>query len=210
MDGITMMGIKDLKRSSYYCTSRLHQVVIMKVLSLFLLCSSCTALSVSRRKAFEKAAALSGLVFLPTSAAVALESCPPGSQKCIRTTWTPPQGASKADIVSSIMSVINDYPQEGQAGVDNRGYTVVEDTLSDKNIARVEYRNFGNFAKIFNGGKPFVDDLTIELDDNNIKQVQIRSASRIGDSDLGVNKKRLQYLGQALQAKGWTVPEPTY
>lgn len=105
------------------------------------------------------------------------------------------------------MSVLNEYPQEGQAGVDNYGFKVVEDTLNDKGVVRVEYKNFGNFAKMFNLGQPFIDDLIIQLDEG---VVQVRSSSRIGDSDLGVNKKRLQYIGKSLQAKGWTIPEPTY
>jgi hypothetical protein len=105
------------------------------------------------------------------------------------------------------MAAINEYPQNGQAGIDGNGFTIVADTLNNKGIARVEYRNFGFFAKLFNGGKPYVDDLVVALDGNN---VQVRSSSRIGKSDLGVNKKRLQYLGKSLQAKGWMVPEPKY
>ena len=59
------------------------------------------------------------------------------------------------------------------------------------------------FAKVFNGGKPFVDDLNIEVDRSG--QVQIRSQSRIGDSDLGVNAKRVSYLAALLKAKGWKI-----
>jgi len=42
------------------------------------------------------------------------------------------------------------------------------------------------------------------------KAVEVRSASRIGESDLGVNRKRLLFLGSALDSKGWTVPDPKY
>jgi hypothetical protein len=44
----------------------------------------------------------------------------------------------------------------------------------------------GNFAKFFNAGKPFVDDLNIEIEDDG--KVEIKSASRVGESDFGVNK----------------------
>lgn len=60
----------------------------------------------------------------------------------------------------------------------------------------------GNFAKFFNGGKPFIDDFEVEVNDN----VQIRSSSRIGDSDFGVNAKRINYVADKLKAKGWTAP----
>ena len=38
--------------------------------------------------------------------------------------------------------------------------------------------------------------------------VSVRSSSRIGDSDLGVNAKRLAYLAKDLKAKGWDVVTP--
>ena len=175
--------------------------------ALFL--SSCSALTVSSRRALfqqASAAALGGLAF--ASQANALDACPPKSQNCIRTSWTAPEGASKSDMVDTILSVLNAYPQEGQNGADNSGYTIVDDKLANNGYARVEYRNFGNFAKFLNGGKPFVDDLIIEIDGSN--QVQVNSASRVGESDFGVNQKRLLYLGNALKSKGWTVPDPTY
>ena len=55
--------------------------------------------------------------------------------------------------------------------------------------------------------RPFIDDLKVEITDNG---VEVRSSSRVGESDFGVNQKRLAYLGQGLAAAGWTVPEPKY
>ena len=37
--------------------------------------------------------------------------------------------------------------------------------------------------------------------------VQVRSASRLGYLDLGVNAKRLNYLSAKLQAIGWNAPQ---
>ena len=51
-------------------------------------------------------------------------------------------------------------------------------------------------------GKPFVDDLIIEP---NGSAFEVRSSSRIGDSDLGVNGKRLAYIGNILKGKGWSI-----
>jgi uncharacterized protein (DUF1499 family) len=49
----------------------------------------------------------------------------------------------------------------------------------------------------------FVDDLEIAV---GAESVAVRSASRIGDSDFGVNAKRINYLAAALRANGWDAP----
>lgn len=95
--------------------------------------------------------------------------------------------------------------------MDLSGWTLVEDHFGDVgSVSRIEFRSgIGNFAKFLNGGKPFVDDVWVQVDPTT-SSVQIRSSSRVGDSDLGVNQKRLQYFTKALSSKGWDVPEPTY
>jgi hypothetical protein len=89
--------------------------------------------------------------------------------------------------------------------VDGGGWTIISDQLDEAGIAKVEYRSSGKgfFAKAFNGGKPFVDDLIIEVDGSG--EVQVRSQSRVGESDLGVNAKRVSYLAAELKEKGWTI-----
>jgi hypothetical protein len=168
----------------------------------------------SRRAFFQKAAvtaaAASAAVLLPTPAvqAAALDACPAKSQNCIRTTWTPPEGTSKAKMAAAVKDVLTAYPQEGQSKVDLGGWVIVEDGLENGTSARVEYKSgLGNFAKFLNGNKPFVDDLNIEITD---KTVELRSSSRIGESDLGVNQKRLAYLATAIKAMGWEAAEPKY
>ena len=85
----------------------------------------------------------------------------------------------------------------------------MEDDLAKSGTARVEYKSgIGNFAKFLNGGKPFVDDLKLEIADSGA--VEVRSASRIGESDLGVNKKRLEFLKKGVVAAGWSAPDPMY
>lgn len=97
----------------------------------------------------------------------------------------------------------------GQNKVDLGGWTIVEDNLTSSGTARVEYRSgIGNFAKFLNGGKPFVDDLKLEITDSG--SVQVRSSSRVGDSDFDVNRKRLVFLADKLRGAGWTVPDPKY
>ncbi|GKY97244.1 hypothetical protein MPSEU_000682800 [Mayamaea pseudoterrestris] len=186
----------------------------MKFSPLLLFAVGCSAFSTSsRRDLLQKAmaaVAMGGCAFLDPSIAQAMEACPRGTQNCIYTSWTPPEGVSKSDVVDTIRAVVTSYPQEGQGGVDNSGYTIAQDALADKGTARIEYRNFGNFAKFMNGGRPFVDDLLIEVAANDGNQVQVRSSSRVGESDFGVNQKRLLFFKKELQGRGWTVPEPRY
>jgi hypothetical protein len=170
----------------------------------------------SRRAFFQKAAvtaaAASAAVLLPVpqAQAAALDACPPKSSNCIRTTWTPPVGTSKAKMAQAVKSVLQEYPAQGQSKVDAGGWEIVEDGLENGGATntRVEYKSgIGNFAKYLNGGKPFVDDLKIEIGD---QAVELRSSSRVGDSDLGVNQKRLEYLAKAIKAMGWEAADPKY
>ena len=89
--------------------------------------------------------------------------------------------------------------------MDGGGWAIVKDDLDGSGTAVLEYKSAGTgfFAKAFNGGKPFVDDLKVEIEDGGV--VQIRSASRIGDSDFGVNGKRVDALASGLKAKGWSM-----
>jgi hypothetical protein len=143
---------------------------------------------ISRRTAVTiSTIAASGFLASPF-VANSMESCPPKSQNCVRATWTPPSGTSQKDIVSTLKQVLSAYPQEGQDNVDGGGWVIAEDDLDSNGTARVEYRSSGkgNFAKFFNAGKPFVDDLLIEVGNG---AVELRSSSRIGESDFGVNTK---------------------
>mmetsp|Transcript_22535 Transcript_22535/g.54476 ORF Transcript_22535/g.54476 Transcript_22535/m.54476 type:complete len:192 (-) Transcript_22535:441-1016(-) len=160
---------------------------------------------VSRREAVSNTLASIVAVSLP-GAANAIQACPPGSKNCVRQTWTPPSSTSAADAVSQLRDALNAYPQEGQddGKVDGGGYTIVSDSLgSGGGSISVEYRSSGKgtFAKLFNGGKPFVDDLMVEP--NASGAFEFRSASRQGDSDFGVNGKRMSYIGGLLKGKGW-------
>lgn len=153
------------------------------------------------------AAGVASTAILGATPAFALEACPPKSQNCILTTWTPPAGTSGAKAYETVKSVLQSYPQEGQSSVDLGGWKIVEDDGSS--ALRVEYTSgIGTFAKFFNGGKPFVDDLKVQVTADGA--VQIRSSSRVGDSDMGVNQKRLMYLSDAISKLGWTTPAAKY
>ena len=160
--------------------------------------------AVGRRDALSWTA---GLVAVAVSAppASAIEACPKGSKNCLRSEWTPAAGTSRADAISQFREVLASCPQGGQNDVDGGGYTIVEDGLDGTSgVVRVEFRSAGTgtFAKFFNGGKAFVDDLVFETDPNS-SSFQLRSASRVGDSDFGVNGKRVAFIGGGLKERGW-------
>ena len=147
--------------------------------------------------------------------AKATDKCRDGARNCIRTAWSPPRGKSKAEALADIRAVIKAYPQKGQSGVDCNGFELSDDKLDVDGTARIEfYSCIGPAAVSMNLAKPFVDDLKIALVDDNDNSVgfrlEVRSKSRVGASDYGVNKKRINYLAEALRNKGWDAPKVVY
>eukprot|EP00967_Tisochrysis_lutea_P137623 scaffold247346_cov28-Tisochrysis_lutea.AAC.1 len=184
--------------------------LVVSALSLHLRTPAGSALS--RRAAL--AAAPFALYSLSPAAHASVAACKSGANNCLSSAgktnvgslpvWKFPAGASKAEVVASLRSVLEAYPQEGQAGVDLGGWAFADDQLASTGYARLEFKSgIGNFAKFFNGGKPFIDDFEVSIGD---ESVAVRSSSRIGDSDLGVNTKRVNYIAAALRAKGWDAP----
>ena len=164
-----------------------------------------------RRDVFNKFAATGAAVaFVAASGpANAIDACPKKSKNCINTTWNPPSGTDANAASKSLKKIIESYPQEGQNKVDLGGWSTVDGAYAPGKVVSVEYKSgVGNFAKYFNGGKPFVDDLKLEIGSDGV--VNVRSSSRIGDSDLGVNQKRLSYFVAMLRKEGWTAPDPAY
>lgn len=129
-------------------------------------------------------------VAAPLPAVAAVEPCAVGANNCHSTAsamkpWKWPTGTSRDAAIKELRTVIEAYPKEGQDGVDQGGWSFAVDDLSSKGYARVEFLSgIGNFAKFFNGGKPFVDDFEVSVEDD---KVSVRSSSRVGDSDFGVN-----------------------
>ena len=142
--------------------------------------------------------------------ALALEKCRPNALNCIRTVWYPPEGTSRAEAVRTLRDVLGSYPQSGQSGVDCSGWAVAVDDLDGStSSARVEFRScVGPAALAINLARPFVDDLKLEVGEDG--SIEVRSSSRMGASDVGVNKKRVDFLGKALRAKGWKAPAVNY
>jgi len=49
----------------------------------------------------------------------------------------------------------------------------------------------------------FIDDVEFYFPGGNRDLVEYRSASRVGDSDFDINRKRIKAIRQALEKKGW-------
>lgn len=177
----------------------------MKILALMTLLVPSASAFTTRRDLLQNAAiATAGAIVVPQPSE-AMTPCPAKSKNCLTTSWTAPD----AKAASNIAEIFNSYPQAGQNGVDLGGWRFVDNNLSANGTARLEFMSgIGNFAKFLNGGKPFVDDVSAEIADGGV--VNIKSSSRIGESDLGVNQKRLQFLAAQARSKGWDAPEPKY
>ena len=159
-----------------------------------------------------------------------VEECKPKSHNCIRTQWTAPSYITKPSEVATILrEVLNSYPTKGQSGVDCNGWTIVDDNVNENTsiiTLAVEHKScVGPAALAINFGQPFIDDLKLEVtkNSNTIASslvgggsgsgsivVDVKSSSRMGSSDLFVNRKRLEYLGNILRERGWDVPPPKY
>ena len=102
--------------------------------------------------------------------------------------WRPP---SPDTALSELLDVLATYVP-GQSNIDGGGFKVVRSTPTYV-YAQFESLRYG-----------FVDDVEFALGGPaGPGTIQVRSASRLGFLDLGVNAKRLNYLAAKLRAKGW-------
>eukprot|EP00592_Proboscia_alata_P003531 CAMPEP_0194372732 /NCGR_PEP_ID=MMETSP0174-20130528/21118_1 /TAXON_ID=216777 /ORGANISM="Proboscia alata, Strain PI-D3" /LENGTH=217 /DNA_ID=CAMNT_0039151423 /DNA_START=50 /DNA_END=700 /DNA_ORIENTATION=- len=176
--------------------------------------TTATSLYADNRRGFLNSAAIFGAATLiasggnPSPALAAdLDICPAKANNCVRTVFKSPKGTSKKDAAKTLRDAITAYPQEGQNEIDGGGWKIINDDLDGSSgLVSLEFSSSGKgkFAKFFNGGKPFVDDTLLQIvDGSDAANVQVRSQSRVGDSDFGVNAKRVDYLFAGLSAKGW-------
>ncbi|VEU41281.1 unnamed protein product [Pseudo-nitzschia multistriata] len=108
--------------------------------------------------------------------------------------WVPPAG--ETDPIGGIAAVVASY-EPGQGGIDGGGFALVKQT--DNYL----YYQFEALKK------GFIDDVEFAVVGNDTTAVQVRSASRVGVTDFGVNAVRLNYISRKLRAGGWTIAEIT-
>ena len=93
--------------------------------------------------------------------------------------------------MGELLETVKAYPPF-QARIDGGGFKII---TADANYLYVQFESLR---------KGFIDD--VEFAVNKDGGVQVRSSSRLGFLDLGVNAKRLNWLSAHLRDKGWTAP----
>ena len=104
--------------------------------------------------------------------------------------WVPPAGASAP--FKSLVEVVKAYTP-GQGNVDGGGFQIVKETDSYLYV---------QFEALKKG---YIDDL--EFATRADGKIQVRSSSRVGTTDFGVNAKRLNFIATPLRTAGWTIDE---
>mmetsp|Transcript_25038 Transcript_25038/g.27601 ORF Transcript_25038/g.27601 Transcript_25038/m.27601 type:complete len:242 (+) Transcript_25038:56-781(+) len=94
--------------------------------------------------------------------------------------WDPPKSSSA---IKEVKKIIDTY-EVGQGGIDGGGYKVISE---EEGYLYVQFQSYKS---------GYIDDVEFWYNSN---KVDIRSASRLGQSDLGVNGKRLEYIGRRLE-----------
>jgi len=108
--------------------------------------------------------------------------------------WMPP--AEETQPLRTLAAVVNAY-EPGQGGIDGGGFALIKETDS------YLYYQFEALKK------GYIDDLEFATHPTTPGGVMVRSASRVGVTDFGVNAVRLNYIAAKLRAKGWTIAEIT-
>ena len=106
--------------------------------------------------------------------------------------WKPP--ADDKAPFKTLVAEIKAY-QPGQNFVDGGGFRVVKET---DNFIYVQYEALK---------KGYIDDAEWLLGKDGL--ITLRSSSRVGSTDFGVNGKRLNYISAGLRSKGWKIDEIT-
>lgn len=112
--------------------------------------------------------------------------------------WPADFGNSKEKAFTELASVIEAY-EPGQSNVDGGGFKIISNDPKTGYI-------YVQFESVKNG---YIDDVEFAFIDGE-KAVQVRSSSRLGYLDYGVNALRLNFIASKLRAKGWSAPGVNY
>ena len=109
--------------------------------------------------------------------------------------WKPP--ADETRPLEAVAAALAKY-EPGQGGVDGGGFKVVEAS------AKYVYAQFESLKTGFYDDVEFAAGAGAQAG-----LVLVRSSSRVGFTDFGVNAARLNYLAARLREQGWTIAEIT-
>ena len=184
-------GVGTFTRAPSYAPCKFPSEILRTLVAMLGLVVASTGLQLptanqapSTRRALLSSTAAVAALALPAASFAAVKPCPGGANNCFSTAgpdkakvtqWVWPSGMSRADATASLKSVLVAYPQAGQDGVDGGGWTLTTDTLVDNSFAAFEFKSAGtgNFAKFFNGGKPFIDDLEVSVEDTYVRRAPL-------------------------------------
>ncbi|VEU38637.1 unnamed protein product [Pseudo-nitzschia multistriata] len=109
--------------------------------------------------------------------------------------WLPAWEAPKGSSIADVKKVVDTY-EVGQNNVDGGGFRVMEYTNSSSE--QYLYVQFQSYKA------GYIDDFECWFNPESQK-FDVRSSSRVGYSDLGVNAIRLEYIANRLETEyGWT------
>jgi len=107
--------------------------------------------------------------------------------------WKWPKSvATKKEAFEQLETVIKAY-EPGQKNVDGGGFQIVTSD-TDKGYIYVQFESLKN---------GYIDDFELAYMENENREVQVRSSSRVGYLDFGVNAKRINYVAKQLRGMGW-------
>ena len=108
--------------------------------------------------------------------------------------WTWPKSLDKTQAFQELEDAVKAY-KPGQGNIDGGGFQIVK---SEPGYL------YAQFESLKNG---YIDDVEFAyIDGKGENVIQVRSSSRIGYLDFGVNAKRLNYIAKTMQSKGWKAP----
>lgn len=109
--------------------------------------------------------------------------------------WVWPKDLDSSQAFQQLEDVIKSY-EPGQDGIDGGGFQIV------KSDTKTGYL-YAQFEALKNG---YIDDFEVAKINGargGDRAVQVRSSSRVGYLDYGVNGKRVNYIAKQLRQKGW-------
>ena len=110
--------------------------------------------------------------------------------------WKYPTSMDKESAFVALEQTVQNY-KPGQSNIDGGGFQIVK---SDPKKGYL----YAQFEALKNG---YIDDLEFAYIDSDSKGfIQVRSSSRVGYLDFGVNAKRLNYIAKSLREDGWDAP----
>jgi len=106
--------------------------------------------------------------------------------------WRPP--ADDPAPFKTLASAVKAY-KPGQSFIDGGGFAVMKETDSYLYV---------QFEALKKG---YIDDVEFAMAGGREQGIQVRSSSRVGQTDFGVNAIRLNAIAASLRAKGWAIDE---